>query len=73
MGESERRKFGGFFSARNSRRLWEAWHKLVPEHRPWGECAGDTHTTVGAERAIAIAAFYALRHLPPTTCGLLPG
>ncbi|MDD5004066.1 MAG: ADP-ribosylglycohydrolase family protein [Acidithiobacillus sp.] len=39
----------------------EAWRKRVPEHRPWGECAGDADTTEGAERAIAIAAFYALQ------------
>ena len=39
----------------------EAWRKRVPEHRPWGECAGDADTTEGAERAVAIAAFYALQ------------
>ena len=37
----------------------EAWRKRVPGRRPWGECAGDADTTEGAERAIAIAAFYA--------------
>jgi hypothetical protein len=33
----------------------------VPERRPWEECAGDADTTEGAERAMAIAAFYALQ------------
>ncbi|MEY2342474.1 ADP-ribosylglycohydrolase family protein [Acidithiobacillus sp. IBUN Pt1247-S3] len=39
----------------------EAWRKRVLENRPWEECAGDADTTEGAERAIAIAAFYALQ------------
>lgn len=39
----------------------EAWRKRVKEQRPWGECAGDADTTEGAERAIAIAAFYAMQ------------
>lgn len=38
----------------------EAWRKRVTEQRPWGACAGDADTTEGAERAIAIAALYAL-------------
>ncbi|WP_235826675.1 hypothetical protein [Acidithiobacillus ferridurans] len=39
----------------------EAWHKRVPERRPWGECAGDADTTEGPKRAMAIAAYYALQ------------
>ncbi len=39
----------------------EAWRKRVSEKRPWGACAGDADTTEGAERAIAIAAFFALQ------------
>ncbi|MDX5934246.1 ADP-ribosylglycohydrolase family protein [Acidithiobacillus thiooxidans] len=38
----------------------ETWRKRVTEERPWGACAGDADTTEGAERAIAIAALYAL-------------